>query len=449
MNILLSTLRAIAYTLTDPMLAFMLVILAVILYRQNKKTTIMQRMIIGDSLNSALELTLSQIVIGIFAGAFASVILTFLGVAFDNDSAIYLIFLISIFFMFWKPKFICFAYSGAVLGFISLFLELISKVYAGVRLNFLGNTINLSDINILKIDIGALMTMVAVLHFVEGLLVMIDGKKGSIPVFTNRDDKIIGGFALRRNWVMPIALFFIVSNASSIGMTENIATPNWWPILKNSSLLGMAKDAAITIFAYYGVIGYNSVTFTKNKEQKVVSSGVGLLAYSAILFAVSQLAHLGYFYKLFVVVFAPVAHEIMLNAQRYLEVKGTPKYLSTEEGIMVLEVAPNSPAKEMGIKSGDLIVEVNSRKVENESDIFSAAKEALNFISFKIKRGVGNLKEVSTNKLSSDKRLGLVLVPKNVPGDDKVVRYDDNKFKEMLDKMKNKNDEDNDDDNEM
>lgn len=442
MSILLNTLRAVAYALVDPNSVVMLILLAFILYRQNKKITVMQKMIIGESLNSAFELTISQIVIGIFAGAASSILLSFLGVAFDINSAVYLIFLISIFFMLWKPRFICFAYSGAVLGLLSLLLELISKVYAGVKVNLLGSTINLADVDILKIDIGALMTFIAVMHFIEGILVMMDGNRGSIPVFTSRNEKIIGGFALRRSWVLPVALFFIVSDASNVGITENIATPSWWPILRTSPILSMAKGAAVSLFAYFGIIGYSTVTFTKAREEKVLFSGIALLLYSTVLFAVSQLAYLGYMYKLFLIIFAPAAHELMLNIQRILEVNGKPKYMSSDEGIMVLEVAPNSPAYEMGIKSGDLLVEVNDRKIVNEQDILSAAKEGLNYISFKLKRDLNKLQEVSYNRMSSEKRLGIVFVPKSMPGDSMVVRYDD-KFKEILDKIKNmdKNDE--------
>lgn len=443
MNILLSALRAVAFTLVDPSSVLMLIILAVILYRQNKKTTIMQKMIIGDSFNSAFELTISQIVIGIFAGAAASVLLAFLGVAFQEDSAVYLIFLISIFFMLLKPRFICFAYSGAVLGFLSLFLELISKVYAGIKINLFGNTVDLGTVDLLKIDIGALMTLIAVLHFIEAFLVILDGKRGAIPVFTNRNDKIIGGFALRRNWVLPVALFLIVTNSNMLEYTENIATPNWWPILKASPLLTMAKGAAVSLFAYFGIIGYSTVTFTKNKEEKVFSSGIALLIYSTLLFGAAQFARFGYMYKLFLVIFAPAAHELMLNIQRILEVNGKPKYVSNSDGIMVLEVAPNSPAYEMGIKSGDLLVEVNNRKIIHEQDILTAAKESFNYISFKLKRGLGKLEEVSYNKMSKEKRLGIVFVPRDIPGDSVVVNYDDNKFKDVLDKLKNKDDEDN------
>lgn len=441
MNILLSTLRSIAYTILDPELALMMLILAIILYRENKKTTMMQKMIIGQSFNSAFELTISQIVIGIFAGAFGSIMLSFLGVAFAEDSAIFLVFLISIFLMFIKPKYICFAYSGAILGFISLFLEMISKYYAGVKLNLFGTVIDLAQVNIFKIDIVGLMTLVAVLHFVEGLLIIIDGKRGAIPVFSSRNDKIVGGFALKRNWVLPIALFLIVGNAGNVGITEKITTPGWWPLLKASPILSMAETSAVTLIAYYGVIGYSSVTFTKNKQEKAFNSGAWLIVYSALLLVAAQLANINYLYKLFVIIFAPAAHELIINLQKIQEIRKVPKYISTDEGIMVLEVAPASPAEEMGIKSGDLLLEVNSRKIEHEQDILTAGREGLNYVSFKLKRGLNNLLEVSYNKMSREKRLGIVFVPRNLPKDENVIKYDDEKFKDVLDKMKKKDDE--------
>jgi hypothetical protein len=446
MDILIYTLRSVAYAITDPELVLILIILAFILHSQNKKTVVMQKMIIGEGMNSPFELTISQIVIGIFAGAIGSIILSFLGVAFSEDSVIYIIFLISIFFMLWNPKYICFAYSGALLGAVSLILDIISKNYAGTSINILGNTIDIANINMLNIDIAALMTMVAVLHLIEGILVMVDGKRGAIPVFTNRDNKIIGGFALKRYWALPIALFFIVSKTGSTGLTEQVATPNWWPLLKGTSLISLMKDAALGLFAFYGVIGYNSVTFTRNKKEKTFISGTAIITYSILLFILAQVSVYGVFYKVLVLIFAPLAHELMLYYTRYLEVSGEPKYMSSDEGIMVLEVAPNSPADKMGIKSGDLLIEVNGRKIENEQDILNASKEGSNFISFKLRNVKNDIKEVDYNKLNLSKRLGIVMVPKTIPGDSAIVKLEESKFRDILNRMKDNN-KDNDDDN--
>ncbi len=74
-----------------------LLLLSLILYRKNRKTIIMQKMIIGQKVTTAFELTISEVVLGIFAGTAASLIMSYLGIFFREDSAIYLIFLISMF----------------------------------------------------------------------------------------------------------------------------------------------------------------------------------------------------------------------------------------------------------------------------------------------------------------------------------------------------------------
>lgn len=426
MNILIYTLKSVAYALTEPYLVTFLVILAFILYRKNKKTTIMQKMILGERINSPFELTISQIVIGIFAGTFASIIMSYLGVVFDESSSVDLIFLVSILFMFLNPRFICFAYSGAVLGIISIVLSLATT------------TFSLPNLDVLKIDIVALMTMVAVLHFVEGILVIIDGGTGYIPVFTSRDDKIIGGFALQRYWAFPIAIFFMLHNTSAIGTSWQVPLPSWWPLVKSSTSINILKDAVVALVPFYGMVGYNSVTFTKNRKEKTLVSGTLIIIYSLALFGLAQLSVLNIYLKILVVIFAPAAHEAMIAFQRYLEMKGTPKYISSDEGIMVLDVAPNSPANEMGIKSGDLLVEVNNSKIENEERITEAIRECSNFIWFKVKKVTGSFEQVSYNKLNNDKRLGIVFVPRGVPKDSMVIKLDETKFGEVLDKIKNK-----------
>ncbi|AWI07235.1 PDZ domain-containing protein [Clostridium drakei] len=426
MSILLYTLKSVAFALTEPYLVAFLIILAFVLYRRNKKTSIMQKMIIGERINSPFELTISQIVIGIFAGTIASVMMSYLGIVFDENSAVDLVFLLSIVFMFFNQRFICFSYSGAVLGIVS------------IALSFLSVSLKMPNLDILKIDIVSLMSMVAVLHFIEGFLIILDGDTGYIPVFTNRNGRIVGGFALQRYWTLPVAMFFILHSVSNPGLSWQIPTPNWWPLVNNSMPSNVLKNALVALIPFYGVIGYNSITFTRDKKEKTLMSGGLTIIYSLALFALAQLAALNIFLKILVLVFAPVAHEGMIIFQRRLELKGTPKYTSDEEGIMVLEVAPNSPANEMGISTGDLLVEINSEKVENEEKISEIIRETSNFIWFKVKKVTGKFEEVSYNKMNNSKRLGIVFVPKGVPKDSMVVKFDENKFEEILQKIKNK-----------
>lgn len=426
MSILLHTLKSVAFALTEPYLLAVLVILAFVLYKRNKRTTIMQKMIIGERINSPFELTISQIVIGIFAGAFASIIMSYLGIVFDENSAVDLIFLLSIVFMFFNQRFICFSYSGSALGIISLALGVLSV------------TLKMPNLDMLKIDIVALMSMIAVLHFIEGLLIMMDGNTGYIPVFTNRDGRIIGGFALQRYWTLPIAIFFVLHNTANIGVSWQVPMPNWWPLIKNSLSSNMLKNAVVALIPFYGMIGYNSITFTRGKKEKTLISGSLTIIYSLALFGLAQLAILNIYFKILVLIFAPIAHEGIIIFQRQLELKGRPKYISGEDGIMVLEVALNSPANEMGISTGDLLVEVNNKKVESEEKIIEVIKDTSSFIWFKVKKVTGKFEEVSYNKMNNSKKLGIVFVPKGVPKDSMVVKLDGTRFGEILDKIKNK-----------
>ena len=115
-----------------------------------------------------------------------------------------------------------------------------------------------------------------------------------------------------------------------------------------------------------------------------------------------------------------------------------PKYISSEEGIMVLAVAPTSPAFQMGIQSGDLIVLLNDKKIEFEEEIFNIIKGNFNSLTMKIKKSSGELKDISYNNMAGNKRLGIVIVPREVPKDTTIVNVNDETFKDVMNKMKDK-----------
>ncbi|MBE6049227.1 MAG: PDZ domain-containing protein [Clostridium sp.] len=429
MELVVYTLRSIAYVIAEPYLMMTLFILGVVLYKKNRKITAMQRMIIGDEVNSALELTLSQIVLGIFAGTLASIILSYLGVIFNENSGVEFLLLISILLMFIKPKFICFSYSGAILGIISLIFT-----YGDIKTS--------EGIILFNLDITMLMTLVGVLHVIEGILVMFDGCRGAVPVFSNRNGKIIGGYALKRNWLIPVAIFLAYNSVSQGSLaTESINTPDWWPILRYDNILNMIKTSILTLTSVFGVIGYSSATFTRRKREKCVSSGIYILGYGILLSLVAQLASLGLIFKIIVIIFAPLAHEGMNLLQRKIEEKREPLFTSNEEGLAVLEVIPFSKAYELGIRPGDKFISVNNKVINNEADIYGIIKESFNKIDLKVKDRFGEIKEYSFRH-ERNKRLGVVLVPRFVDMD-KVVSFEADKFSKVLKDIKEKNNKDN------
>lgn len=421
MELILYTLRTVAYAIVEPMHIFMLVILGIMFYTKNKRISMMQKMTIGEMINSPLELTLSQIALGIIAGAIVSVILSMLGIIFNENSGIEVMFMISILLLFIKKRFICFSYSGAVLGAISI---LSSSLASGT------NTSSYINVNIL-----ALMTFVGIMHILEGILVIFDGGRGAIPVFSNRDEKIVGGFAYNRYWALPVAIFIAITSNISTAVTSSVATPEWWPIINKSEALLMLSSSIISAIPLYGVLSYNSVSFTKRKNVKPVYSGVGILIYGIILTLVSQLAQFGIIGQIVVVIFAPLGHELMIKIQNKIEKSGQYIYFTDDNGVSVLEVAPTSPAYESGIRRGDKILEVNGEKVLSEVEIFKAVRENFNEISFKVKKITGEIVDLSI--LPKNKKVGMLLVPRMVKVDN-TISVDNDDFKKVLDEMKRK-----------
>lgn len=112
MDLILATIRSISYAIINPALAVLLLIIALLFYIRNRKIDFIQTMVLGERLNSPLELTISQVVIGIIAGTIASLMLTLIGVTFYEDSGVEILFLISIIVILYKPKIFSFPYVG-------------------------------------------------------------------------------------------------------------------------------------------------------------------------------------------------------------------------------------------------------------------------------------------------------------------------------------------------
>ena len=425
MDLIIYTLKSLAYIMINPYLILVLIMLGIMFFMKNRKLVNMQKVIMGESVNSPLELTLSQIVIGIFVGAIASLILSYLGVVFKENSGIELLFIISILLTFIKPRFSSFAYSASILGVLSL-------IFNYLKVHIVGGN------KILDINITSLIVFVGIINIVEGILIMIDGEKGAVPVFSNKDGKIVGGYAFNRNWIVPVAIFIAYStrNISDIGTIESIIVPNWWPILKEDSILNIINIAILSLYPFWGVIGYSSITFTQKKKNKVIYSGFMIFIYGISLSFMSLLCRFGLISQMIILLLVPVAYNIVLKIQNKIEDMRSPIFISNDSEICVLEVSPYSIAFDSGIRAGDKIISVNYEFIEDIMKIYKIVKTSIYDINMTILDSRGNKKEIVI-KPRNNKNLGAVLVPKTVKLDD-VVSVEDNNLCSIFNKT-NKN----------
>ena len=419
MDLIIYTLKSVATAIVDPLHLLMIIIMGIMFYIKNRRISIVQKMTIGESLDSPLELTLSQIVLGIIAGALGSLILSILGVTFYENSGIEFVFMISILMLFYKPKFVDFAYSGPILAILSLVFNSIASL--------------INKKSLINVDILSLMTFIGVIYFIQGILIIIDGSRGSIPVFTSKEGKIIGGFSLNRYWALPIAIFMIFNGQIPTGTTMN--TPNWWPIINHTNMINILATVMVAAIPFYGVVGYNAVTFTKKKKEKSLSAGIIFLIYGISIIFMAHLSNFGIVGQILIILYVPLAYECILIYQKRVEEKGQYRYVSDEEGISILEVAPSSPAFEAGIRRGDKIIAINDESIKSETDIFKIVKDSIFKLRIKIKKDAGDVVEYLVQP--RNKRLGILLVPRMVKQEDILgVGADD--LRKILDELRDK-----------
>ena len=421
MDLIVHSLKSVATAIIEPMHLIMLVIFGVIFYFKNVRIVSIQKMTLGEGINTPLELTLSQIILGILAGAIGSIILSVLGVTFSENSGVEFILMISILSLFYKKKYISYAYSAAILATIGIILNIISNAI-GVKL--------LLDINVLS-----LITFIGVIYILEGLLIMFDGSRGAIPVFTKKEDKIVGGFSFSRYWPMPIAILMIFSNSAPGGESIYSNLASWWPIINRESTLALLTTAMIVSIPIYGILGYSNVTFTQEKKTKSLRCGITIALYGLSVVLVTQLANINILGQIVSIIYAPLVFELIMRYEYRVEKKGKFLYVSDDEGIMVLEVTPNSPAYEVGIKRGDKIIEINGQSIKSEVDILKIARESIFKVPVKIKNNSGQVLEYIIQP--RNKRLGMLLVPRLVKREDIFeIKADD--LKNIINELKNK-----------
>ena len=311
--------------------------------------------------------------------------------------------LFSISLIFSKNRFLGISYTASILGIVSLiFTETI------------------------EINIGSLFTFVGVINIINAILVISDGYKGVIPVFSKKDGVIKGGYIFGRCWPLSIVLFMAYQSITNDSVfVQNINTPNWWPILNNLSNLNLIENMILVMFPMLCVVGYSSITFRMTKKEKTASSGITMIINGIFTIAIAQLDCFGFIGRIIIILSVPIINEILYQIDIHKEDKGKAIFVSDEKGIAVLEVVPYSIAYNTGINPGDKIVSINEKKVCSDKEIYSLLKSSVDDLKIKIIDRAKNTKEL-IYKYEEENSLGMILVPKEISSN-KILNFNETK----------------------
>jgi len=328
-------------------------ILVMFVHNQFSRTAALQRQLYGQPLAAPLRQTVIALAEGLIAGLVGSYVMTFFGVAFLPDGGgIIWVLGVAVALMLINPRLMCFAYAGGLVAVTSLLF------------------------GFPKVSIPPLMGLVAVLHFMESILIFIDGSAGATPVYLERKGQTVGAFYLQRSWAVPVALLILAVISPVEAAHGGTEMPDWWPLFRVSPEILAHPGAVFFLHALPAGLGYSDLALTSTPRVKSRRTALDLFLYSLALLAVSLAASRVEPLVWVAALFAPLGHEAVVRFGNYRESARPPYFVPPADGVMVLDTVPGSRAAAIGLGPGCVITSVNGRPVRGRDDLHQALTRA-------------------------------------------------------------------------
>lgn len=381
----------------------MITFVMAIVWRQHGRQARLEEHLFGSPLSRPWRQVLTSLGFGLLGGFFASILMVSLGIALSEEMGIIYVWPVVLVLMLISPRFMCFAYGGGVVGAVSLFLRALASQWPGV------GSVGLFA-SLMAVDLSALMALIALLHLTEALLILISGHINASPVIVQGPKgNVVGGFMLQRFWPMPMAalLAIVISQGEMVG--GSIDMPNWWPLLKPLMEPGPGMILLFTPLPIVAALGYSDIAISSTPRAKSRWSARNLLLYSLTLLGLAILS--GHWPQILVlpVLFAPLAHELLIQAGNRREWAGEPLYTAPERGVRLLTVLPGSSAQAKGLAEGWIILNVNGTDVNTRRDLTEALSIFPGLAEIEALSPEGVTKTVRIHQ--SQGKLGLVPLP--------------------------------------
>lgn len=372
----------------------------IILILQYRRQISFERKLFSSRIHSLPIEVFRSLGYGLIGGIIASILMILLGVVFDLQY-LWLIWLITTILLLFNVRFLCLSYSIGILGFVSGVMQLFEHdiMQRVVNLNY--DWLRDLIVMLLNIDIPTLIVIVAVLHFVEALLVKLNSAKQATPIFVeSKRGKLIGGFQIQSYWLLP--LFIFVPTGS---FDQNVLfTLSWWPLFSG--------QAALTIIPVPAMIGYSDFTTVYSPKEKTKKSFKYLLIYSLTLLGMAFVAHKLQGFQIIAAIFSGFGHEAIRILGNRKEIKLPAKYVHPKDGLKVLAVIPGSLADIMEIQSGEIIIKVNGISVTNKQELYDALQKQSAFVKLEVINLDGQIRFAKHSIYTGEHhQLGIILSP--------------------------------------
>jgi len=349
-ELLLSVIKSYPGIFLNPVVdALYLVVLGLVAVQYGKIQSIEER-VYGKAKNKAVYQTAVSIGYGLFGGLLASVLLVLVGVSI-NDAGLGYLLPIALFLFLFSPRFLCFSYSGALVS--------LSYLVFGWP----------------KVNVPAMMALVACLHAAESLLIRLSGSTCATPLYLADNERgALGGFSLQRFWPIPLIVLTVVRIPDVTGLEGLIHLPDWWPLIAAAEAPGVGVPV-FTMVPLVAALGYGDLSVSRAPREKARSTSRALALFSFLLLLFSMAASRWSGFSWVAVLFAPIAHEVVIRVGAKEELAALPYFRAAPDGVMVLDVIEGSPSHKARLNRGDVILAARGVPVRTREDLYLVLKE--------------------------------------------------------------------------
>jgi hypothetical protein len=361
--------------------SFLYIMIIMMVYIHIKRSARLEESWLGFLRDTIKNRLMSGMLFGMIVGLIASTLIMLLGVPIDLNTVL-IIWPLSLILTLLNERYLCFSYAGGIISLISLIF-------------------GWPDI-----DVPSILALIGILHLMESILILISGHKDALPVvMEHKRFKPIGAYVLSKFWPVPLVMLAVPSNLMQAA-GAGVQMPDWWP------LFGGLGDGSLVLLPIAVVLEYGDLAITANARQRSRQTGLWIGAYSLLLITTAALSARYAWLKFAGAALMPLLHELILYLGRKSQLEGKPIFGAPWRGLRILEVIPENMGSKMGLKPGDILLNLNGKGINSEEMLHEALLAAPNYIWIDVSRdGKQETVEYRTYNRERDS-LGILFVPR-------------------------------------
>ena len=361
--------------------SFLYLLILLMGYAGIKRNVQLEESWLGSLRNTSGNRMMDSMLFGMIAGLISSTLIILTGIPIHLNTLVILL-PFSLFLTLLNKRYLCLSYAGGILSLVSLIF-------------------GWPDM-----DVPSLLALIGILHLTESLLIMLDGQKEAVPVvMEHKRFKPIGAFAISKFWPVPLVILTIPSGilqATGGGMQM----PDWWP------LFGGQGGGGLMLFPIAVLLEYNDLAVTARPEHRARKTGLWMGMYSLLILTIAVLS-VHYGWLMFAgAVLMPLLHEFLLYWSRKGQLDGDPIFGAPWRGLRILEVMPDTVGSQMGLRPGDILLNLNGRGINSEEMLQEVLRTAPMYLWIDYKRdGKPETAEYHSYHRDEDS-MGILYVPR-------------------------------------